>query len=314
MNILVTAVGGDLGQSVIKCLKNSDCKDKIFGCDMETYAAGQALCHGFFTAPPVSDEVAYKDFIAKTIKENHIDYVFPMSNVEISFISSQRHFFEKLPARFVMNPSPIIERFMDKYLTVQFFRENGIPAPQTYLAETFDGQLEFPVILKKRQGSGSQGLFKVADDEELKFFCKRHQDMIVQQYLPGENNEYTSCIFSDGHSHHFITFKRKLAPGGYSNYVELIIDEMVDSFLLKVAEVLNFKGSINIQFRIVEGVCYPFEINPRFSSTVYFRHCFGFKDVLWSMDLMENKPIQYGPVKKKGIGVKSFDEVFFDLE
>jgi hypothetical protein len=77
---------------------------------------------------------------------------------------------------------------------------------------------------------------------------------------------------------------------------------------------MDFKGSLNVQFRQTERGCVPFEINPRFSSTVYFRSLFGFKDVRWSLDMHEGNPIVYTPGAMKGIGVRKLGEVIFKDE
>ena len=58
----------------------------------------------------------------------------------------------------------------------------------------------------------------------------------------------------------------------------------------------------------------PFEINPRLSSTVYFRHFFGFKDVEWWIDMHEGNQIKYTLKYDKGIGVRTINETFFDLK
>ena len=47
---------------------------------------------------------------------------------------------------------------------------------------------------------------------------------------------------------------------------------------------LDLTGSINVQLRIQENIPKIFEINPRFSSTVLFRHLFGFEDLIWSIE------------------------------
>ena len=315
--ILVTAVGGDLALSVIKCLRESGQDMFIVGCDMNPYAAGRAVVNDFIIAPPVKNETQYSDFIQGIIETNHIDYVFPVSEVEIEFFLRKKEQFHHLGAVFVMNEPQIVETFVDKFQTIEFFKANGILCPDTCLQAGYDGRLKFPVILKKRRGSGSQGLFKVTDEEELQFYLKRNRDMIIQKHIPGDDAEYTACIFSDGQNYYTITFKRRLAPGGYSNYVELIDNDNVNGFLEQIAIALKmqmkFKGSINVQFRITGGKCIPFEVNPRFSSTVYFRHRFGFTDILWTLDMLAGRPIGYTLLYKHGIGVKNFGEVFFEM-
>jgi carbamoyl-phosphate synthase large subunit len=314
LNILVSAVGGDLGQSVIKCLRDSSYHPYILGCDMNPFAGGRADADEFFPAPPVKDKQQYIDFLLRIIKEKRINYVFLLSDVEIIFFNENRESFRETNAIFLVSEKHIIDTFMDKYKTAAFFKEKGIAYPRTWLASQYANQLGFPLILKKRRGSGSQRLFKVNDAEELQFYLKRHNDMIVQEYLPGEDNEYTTGLFKHGETIHTITFKRILAPGGFSQQVELVTEKSINEFPKELAGQLDFQGSINVQFRLTHRGCIPFEINPRFSSTVYFRHRFGFKDVLWWLDLYEGKPVTYTPVFTAGIGVKKFSEAFFDMQ
>jgi len=47
---------------------------------------------------------------------------------------------------------------------------------------------------------------------------------------------------------------------------------------------LELIGAINVQLRMKDNEPYIFEINPRFSSTVGFRHRMGFQDFLWSIE------------------------------
>jgi carbamoyl-phosphate synthase large subunit len=312
IKILVSAVGGDLGQSVIKCLRKSGYSTYILGCDANPLAAGRTDVEDFHLAPPVKETKKYREFLLELTDKENMNYVFLLSDVEIAFFNEHRKYFEKSPAVFVVNNPFLINTFSDKYLTVQFFQANGIPFPRTWLPGDYKNQLDFPVVLKRRRGSGGRGFLCVQDCEELNFYLKRHSDLIVQEYLPGEENEYTAGLFSDGINKHTITFKRTLAPGGFSQSVELVEAERIIALPKTIAGILDFKGSLNVQFRLTQRGCIPFEINPRFSSTVYFRHLFGFEDVKWSLDMWEGKPVIYTSPKKIGVGVRRLDEVIIE--
>ena len=54
---------------------------------------------------------------------------------------------------------------------------------------------------------------------------------------------------------------------------------------MKIADELNLIGSINIQLRKSKNRIAIFEINPRFSSTVFMRSLVNFNDVLWSLGI-----------------------------
>lgn len=316
LQILVTAVGGDLGQSMIKCLRDSGYPVRITGCDMNPYAGGRADTDVFYQAPPVRDTDAYTEFLRETVTTEGIGYIFPVSDVEILFYNTNRERFSDLPARFVVNEPAIIDTFSDKYKTVEFFKTYGLPFPRTWLQESFTGPAEFPLIVKKRRGSGSQNLLKVTDTEELQFYLKRNNDMVIQELIPGDDSEYTAAIFSGGGQVHTVTFRRTLAPGGFSQQVEPVTDEAIAGFPRQVAKALGADGNrfmdVNVQFRCTEQDPVPFEINPRFSSTVYLRHLLGFKDVQWTLDMLHGKPVPQSPAIKKGVGVRKFGEVIFE--
>jgi len=283
---------------------------------MNRYAGGRGLCDIFLQSPPVKNEAAYIDFIREAVRLNEIPYVFLLSDVEIIFYNTHRDAFAGLPAKFAVNPQWIIDTFNDKIATVDFFKSKGIETPATFLPSQFKGQIPFPLILKRRQGSGSQQLFKVHDAEELQFYLKRHPHLIIQEYIEGDDQEYTAGIFNDGKNVYTITFRRLLAPGGFSGYVELATRPSIASFPVQVAHAIDLKEpfNINVQFRQTSRGCIPFEINPRFSSTVYFRHLFGYRDVMWTLDLWQGKPAVYKPLYESGIGVRTFGEVLFDLK
>ena len=95
--------------------------------------------------------------------------------------------------------------------------------------------------------------------------------------------EYTCCIFKTKNKYKHISFKRKL-HGGTTKSGEVINNDNINDLLLKISNSIEIGGSINIQLRLVNGIPYIFEINPRFSSTIYFRYLFKFNDLIWSIN------------------------------
>ena len=76
---------------------------------------------------------------------------------------------------------------------------------------------------------------------------------------------------------------------------------------LQIANEWNLKGSINIQLRLIDNKPIIFEINPRFSSTVYMRHKLGFKDLIWSLADFYNEKIYFENLKEGTIIVRTQD-------
>ena len=107
----------------------------------------------------------------------------------------------------------------------------------------------------------------------------------MQEYLEGD--EYTCGIFRKKNGEvKTIAFRRQLSSnnGGYTLYGEVVQNSVIDRLLLNISEKINLNGSINVQLRLSNSnIPYVFEFNPRFSSTVLFRHLIGYEDLIWAI-------------------------------
>lgn len=312
--ILVTGVGGDIGFNITRCLKDTEYDIYLLGCDIDSYAIGRTKVEKFFIAPKASNETEYLNFIDNIVEEYKIKYIYPSTEPEIACFNRNRKHFENIGVVVFINNLFILENFLDKYKTINFLRENKFPFPQTFLIEDYDNQLDFPLLIKKRESWGGRGLIIVNDSKELEFYKSRVNNAIVQEYIGNKNEEYTVGVFSGSNNIYSICFRRQLGYGSMSRVVELVHNKEMENVAKKIAVFSQLEGSLNIQFIKRGDEFVPFEINPRISSTVYFRHYFGFQDVKWWLDIKENKTIEYILKYKKGVGVRTVGEVFFDLE
>jgi carbamoyl-phosphate synthase large subunit len=137
---------------------------------------------------------------------------------------------------------------------------------------------------------------------------------LIQEHIGQPDQEYTTGIFSDGKNISSITFKRKLGLGSLSVEVELADSLAMDQMAENIARQTNLIGSINIQTRLCNGAFIPFEINPRFSSTVGFRKQFGFMDCFWWPKVALGEAYTYQKQYKSGRGVRSLTESYVEME
>jgi len=96
--------------------------------------------------------------------------------------------------------------------------------------------------------------------------------------------------------------------------VELVHESETQEIAEKITKACKIKGAFNVQLRKTDKGFIPFEVNARISSTVYFRHLFGFQDVKWWLDISRNKPVEYKLKYLKGIGVRMLGEVLFNCD
>lgn len=310
--VLVTGVGGDIGQSLLKCLKDVGYEFSLLGCDIDPFAGGRVLVEKFYQVPCALDSGSYLRFIVGLLESENIKYVFPTSEAEIEFFDIHRDRFKNDTAIFIHNRD-IVRTFLDKYETALFLMNNGLPSPRTYLIERYSNELGYPCILKPRRGHGGKSLILVNDLEEFKFFRRRLKDYVVQENIGTQDEEYTVTVFSTREKSYSIAFKRFLGYGSLSKIAQLMQDARLEYLAEKIATAVSLEGPLNIQCRKTDSGYVPFEINPRFSSTVYARHYFGFQDVKWWVDLKEGRTIEYRPRFKGGTCVRTIGETFFDL-
>ncbi|WP_165176976.1 ATP-grasp domain-containing protein [Desulfovibrio sp. ZJ369] len=309
-HIMITGVSGDIGYSCVKALFEEQCY-KLYGIDMSPLCPVRHLLETFKVVPPVAS-ADYLEIISSLIKKYDIEVFLPTSEAEILFIDNNREFFSKLNCKLAINNKDIVENFSSKYKTASFIIRNGFKAPETYLLSKFKMQLPYPFIVKPDFGCGSKSIYLIKSNEDFEAINKSDTAYIVQRYLPNENEEYTSSVFSDGKTITTVTFRRKL-KNGLSFFVELVKSPYMENLGKKIAPLVNLHGSINIQSRKLNNEHFIFEINPRLSSTVFFRNMIGFKDAhWWIQSLLGVQVDNFALTKHRFIGLRYFSEIQFE--
>jgi carbamoyl-phosphate synthase large subunit len=306
LNILVTGCGGDIGQSLGKILFKSTYTKNLFGIDISDKNAAQFIFPNF----SVGLRFTNCDYIQKLeafVEENAIDIIIPIAEPELRYFSENNILEHIGKAKMITASAKALDVGFDKYKTAEFLKAEALPFPKTYLAKDVKAIDAFPVVLKSKTGSGSKDIHKINTMDEFLFYTRTHiEDYVVQEFITDENGEFTCGLYrsSKGEIRSQI-FKREL-HGGYSGYGEVIENETITSLLEELALKLDLVGSINVQLRIQDNSPKIFEINPRFSSTVLYRHLFGFEDLIWSLEdrlgweLSDNRKDVFGRKFYKG--------------
>ncbi|TFZ40797.1 ATP-grasp domain-containing protein [Soehngenia longivitae] len=315
INILVTGIGGDIGIGIVKILNELKYHKTLVGCDINEYPANKLDVDLFYVSPRADNRDQYLSFI-KLICINHdISLIIPSSEIEIKVLNENKLYFGD-KVKVLINHNKIINTFMDKLQTIDFLKKNGINHPKTYDIKEFSNQLNYPFLLKERFSRGSKGVVRIEDNDDFIYYKKKFPNSIIQEIVGDNEHEYTITIFSDGQNIYNIAFQRILGYGSLSKFVRRVSDPKIDDLAIRIANLINLKGSINVQVRKnADGEYLPFEINPRLSSTLAFRHYFGFKDLKWWVDLIcYGSCLEITPKYFNGIGVKTVSEVYFDME
>jgi len=284
MRILLTSVGGDLSQNVINCIKKMKNETWLLGTDINPKNSGRSFVNQFIESRMITDS-DYLKWLEEVFNKFKIDAFIPMSEAEIRFFAgidelTFNSIFKRV--KFIGADRKIVSIFSDKRKTQEWLVSAGFNTPKIY-KQIDSKELIFPVIIKPRFGSGSKNVFKCTNQIELKSAFNLVPNPIIQEYIGSDSSEFTLGLYGKDGQSKIIAFRRVLSKSGYTSWAK---HEVNDKFLeigTKIAYKLKLEGSINIQLRLHNGEPFIFEINPRFSSTVFIRSELGFNDVAWSL-------------------------------
>jgi len=288
-NIVVTGCGGDIGQSIGKILKGSPLFEKVIGADVTDEHAGKFIFDQMIRLPLCSSP-GYIESLKKLINDFNIDLLLPISEPELRMLTEQEIESDFLNTKLICANLKSRHVGFDKLMTSDFLKESNLPFPETFVISTKSPD-QLPLILKSRKGSGSKSIFILNDIDEFEFYQKKYPDFIAQELIAGDPDEYTCGLFrSKNNEIRSVIYKRKLVDS-YSGYGEVVENNSITKLLHSIATNLDLRGSINVQLKLSDkGPC-VFEINPRFSSTVKFRHMMGFEDLIWSVEDAVGHPL-----------------------
>lgn len=324
INVLVTGVGSNIGQGIVKSLRMSGIQCRIIGTDMIPLSAGLFRCDKGYIVPPADDE-KFIPRIIKICKDEKVNIILIGSDTEVPVFSFSNTIIENnCGAIVIICNRRVIDIAFDKWNTYTFLKSKGLNYPRSALGnmETDVEQLieecGFPLVVKPRRKGGSKNVFVVRNSNDLIYALEIAEDPMVQEYLGSEDEEYTSGVFfsKDSRTRGIITMKRELLCG--TTY-RAIVDcyEEVKEEVRKVADAigeLGAIGSINMQMRLTKRGAVTFEINPRFSGTTVFRAKMGFNEPECTIRHFllgeEIGKLRY----KKGVVMRYWEEVYTSID
>lgn len=292
-NVLVTAVGGIVGEGIVKSLRFANMSHlspvnyKIYGVDMDDRAAGLYRCdHGIIV--PSASSAGYLESIKRIISENDIQAVYVGSDIELGILAIGKPDLESSSKVIVItNPPKVIDTARDKWRTFQFLNENNLPRAMSCLPEDkeeFIKKFGFPVVVKPREGYGSLHFYIVHNHDEMLYALeaiKKHGwHPIIQEYLNETSQEFTSGVTIDKSGKYVMSSisLRKFPKHGQT--YKAIVDsfDLIRKSAEKVALKLGTRTAINIQAKFDGKEAKVFEINPRLSATLPIRAVAGINE------------------------------------
>lgn len=301
--VLVTGIGGNVGQGVLRNIKSLDLGIVIIGTDIASFTAGNHLCDATYEVPYSYSE-NYISTIQSIVKKEKVDLIIPTTDYEIYYLSLHQ---ADLEAKVVASNSETAKIYLDKYLTYQHHKSLNIPFAQSWLPSEFNNEIS-DIIVKPREGRGSRGIH--INPKNPKDFS---DDFMIQPLHKGIEITTAFYVKKDGSLHGLFTMQRELVNGATSkSQTTKVYDDQLRSIIEKMIEQKGLIGSINLQSIVDDtGEIIPFEVNCRISGTNSIRHNLGFQDVKYTIQeyLLDQQPDEVNAID--GIAVRLLYDVIY---
>ncbi len=266
MNVLLTCVGlrVDVVSAFRAALARHGSGGLVIGTDSSTIAPALPFCDVQVQAPPASDP-GYADHVLATAREHGCAMVLPCSEWDLVLLADLAPQLAAIDCRAFLPAGDATRRCVDKLVMADFLAAAGLGTPRTFHPDALPADLRFPVLVKMREGRGSEGIFRCADRRELDFFLAyTHLPSMVQECCSGTEFSIDVLCDLDGRCLDAIPRSMIQSKGGEQIKGTTIDDPALVEVGRSVAETLGLRGPGTVQcFREAPDRHEVTDVNPR---------------------------------------------------
>lgn len=269
MNILILSCG--TRNKIVQYFKQAiGGHGRLYAADHSELAPALYDADEHFIVPLVSD-AGYLDVILKICRDHQITGVLSLIDPELSLLAENAHRFLEIGTTPIISSSAAVETCFDKYRFYQALVNHGLRAVRSYIDKDLfyqdlqAGSISFPVFVKPVRGSASINISRVDDREELEYLFRRHEDLMIQELMAGQEygiDAYIDLITGEPVAI-FCKEKLKMRAGETDKSVS-VKDDRLFRLLEEFIRTFGYRGIIDIDIFKLNGEYYISEVNPRF--------------------------------------------------
>ena len=321
ITLVITGVGGPLGQALIKAARLSAVPCRVVGTDSHPLSVGLHRSDRAHLLPRADEPERYLAAMQRLCAEEQAPLILPGSDSELVLLATNAAALREAAGATVVASSPhVLALGLDKGATSNFLERHGLNFPRTVSLEDPEGLAElvrefgFPLVAKPVHGSGSRSVTHVRSWSDLDHLRTTGIPMVVQEYLQPDDEEYSVEVYTlkDGRQAGAISYRRGQLIAGDTYKARVMPHDAAQEEARAVAAALGAAGPCNVQLRVTERGPVTFEINPRFSGGVSMRAHFGYNEVEMAIrDLVRDEPVPE-PKITSGRALRFWEELYLD--
>lgn len=269
MNILILSAGtrNKIVQYFVKALNG---QGKVIAADMSSLAPAVYEADQFYKVPKITDR-EYIDIILEICKKENIRGILTLIDPELSLLAEHKNEFDAIGVTVIGSSIELCERSLDKMKMFDWLQKHGYPCAKSYAdkekfyADEAAGLISYPVFVKPIRGSASIAVSKVNDKETLELIWAQHDQLMIQEFLDGQ--EIGADVYIDmisGEAVSIFTKKKLIMRAGETDKAVSFKDEKLFALIEKFVCESGWLGQIDIDIFQIDGEYYISEVNPRF--------------------------------------------------
>lgn len=269
MNILILSAG--TRNKIVQYFKKTVGEDgKVIATDMSKLAPAVYEADKFYQVPRMTDP-GYIDIIFDICKKEEVNAVLTLIDPELSLLAKYKENFARLGVTVIGSSYELCERALDKMQMFLWLTRHGYKCAKSYVdkdkfyEDINAGIINYPVFVKPVRGSASIAISKVYDKEAIELLFKKSDNLMIQEFLNGQ--EIGADVYIDmlsGETVSIFTKKKLLMRAGETDKAVSFKDEKLFDLIEKFVRDSGWRGQIDIDIFEINGEYYISEVNPRF--------------------------------------------------
>lgn len=269
MNILILSSG--TRNKIVQYFKENIGDDGRVVCtDMSDLAPSIYDADKFYIVPRITSP-GYIDIILDICEKEKISGVLSLIDPELSLLAANKKRFESIGTTVIGSSYELCEMSLDKFSMYKWLISHGYKCAKSYMnkeefyADVKAGKISYPVFVKPSRGSASIAISKVYDEETLELLLAHGGELMIQEFLDGQ--EIGADVYIDmisGEVVSIFTKKKIVMRAGETDKAVSFKDEYLFELIVKFVSEAGYRGQIDIDIFDVGGNYYISEVNPRF--------------------------------------------------
>ena len=269
MNFLILAAG--TRNKVVQYFKKTfNGIGSVIATDASTLGPAIYDADRFYIVPPISDP-NYIDIILQICKDEHISGALSLIDPELSLLAKNADRFKEVGTTIIGSSYELCEMALDKMQMYQWLLKQGYRCARSWMdknefySSVDAGEVQYPVFVKPYRGSASISISKAYDKETVDLLFEREDDLMIQEFLDGQ--EIGADVYIDmisGEVVSIFTKKKIKMRAGETDKAVSFKDPKLFALIERFVREAGYRGQIDIDIFDIDGEYYISEVNPRF--------------------------------------------------